>query len=239
MQNRGSWQPTRILWDESRKTYVPNRAVIYGGSYHIADLQLQAYTPLIKAHISGDVLDCGCGDVPYLAMYEGQASSVTCVDWAGTHGANRFADHETDMNEGLPLADASCDSVLCTDVLAHIYKPHQLMKEMGRVLRPGGKLLLTTPFQYWISEPPHEYYRYTQYALERMAQEAGLELVKIEAYGGRLAVELDVINKRLDSPWGWRKFRLVRAWKQLWLRDTGAQRNPLGYCMVAQKPVNA
>ena len=235
MQNRTTWKPSRIIWDDKRKTYVPNKAVVFAGSYHIAALQLKAYLPLIQEHITGDVLDCGCGTVPYLALYEPAASSITCIDWEPSHGPNPFADYHADLNQGLPLADGSVDSILCADVIAHIYKPHQLFEEFARVLRPGGKLVLFTPFQYWISEPPHDYYRFSRYALEHMCADAGLSQPDIQTYGGQRAIELDVLNKRLTSKWGWRWFRVVRAWKQLWLSDTNPERHPLGYTLVAQK----
>jgi len=49
------------------------------------------------------------------------------------------------VGEALPLADASCDRVTCTEVLEHVADPAAAVAEMARVLRGGGLLLLTTP----------------------------------------------------------------------------------------------
>lgn len=236
MKHRQQWQPNRVLWNDSRQRFEPNKAKVYGGSYFIAERQLEAYIPLIQAHISGDVLDCGCGEMPYLAVFEAQANSVTGVDWPSTHGTNRFADVEADINAGLPFDDGAFDSILCTDVIAHIFKPHDLFEAFARVLKPGGHAVVTTPFFYWISEPPHEYFRYTEYALRRLSEEAGLEVAHLAAYGGQRDVELDALNKRHATRWSYRWFRLRRAVIEASRSAGRSDIFPLGYCLVARKP---
>ena len=58
------------------------------------------------------------------------------------------------------------------------------MRGLARVLRPGGKLLLCVPFFYWIHEEPHDYYRYTEFALARFCELSELKIICLEAYGG-------------------------------------------------------
>jgi 2-polyprenyl-3-methyl-5-hydroxy-6-metoxy-1,4-benzoquinol methylase len=52
---------------------------------------------------------------------------------------------KSDFNERLPFADASFDSVVCMEVIEHIPNQLQLMSEMARLVKPGGKLIVTTP----------------------------------------------------------------------------------------------
>jgi len=66
----------------------------------------------------------------------------------------------------LPFADASFGVVLCTEVLEHCHSPHQVIAEFYRVLRPGGKLILTTRFMFPIHDAPHDYFRFTKYGLQ-------------------------------------------------------------------------
>ena len=56
--------------------------------------------------------------------------------------------------------------------------------QFHRLLRPGGKVLLTTPM-YWPShEEPYDFYRYPHFGLRRLARESGFEVVKLLPRGG-------------------------------------------------------
>jgi SAM-dependent methyltransferase len=240
MKNIDQWKPNRIEWNGSR--FIPSMRVVYPGSLHIADLQIRAYEPLIQKYVKGDLLDCGCGSVPYYAIYKDQISSSICIDWEETHGSNPFLDHVVDLNESLPLANDSFDSILITDVFAHVAEPHQLMKEFSRVLRPGGHLVLTSPFFYWISEPPHEYFRYTQFALQRFCDQNNLEVCELSAYGGRIDVFLDMINKKMTGKLSNRIFLLLSNWykRTSWYQKASERTRdkfPIGHCLVAKKKV--
>ena len=227
-----------MVWNG--KKFIPSFQVVYPGSIHIAQLQIEAYEPLIRKYITGAALDCGCGTVPYYEWYKDQIDDVTCVDWEETHGANPFLDHVVDLNQPLPFPDAAFNSILLTDVFAHVAKPDLLMSEFARVLRPGGHVVITSPFFYWISEPPHEYYRYTQYALRRFCDENLLEVCELSAYGGRIDVMLDLLNKRMTGKISNRVFlALSYGMKRTqWYRKRSmATRDkfPIGHCLVARK----
>ena len=84
----------------------------------------------------------------------------------------------------LPLATASFDAVLCFETVEHLAQPARLVAELGRVTRPGGTLILTTPNVLWEpvhalaavtglhhSEGPHHFIRYGR--LRRMILDAG------------------------------------------------------------------
>lgn len=68
-----------------------------------------------------------------------------------------------------------------------------------RVLRPGATALINTPFLYLIHEAPYDFYRYTPYALERMAGSAGLEVIQLDLIGGGMLVIADVLGKLLSN----------------------------------------
>jgi 2-polyprenyl-3-methyl-5-hydroxy-6-metoxy-1,4-benzoquinol methylase len=54
---------------------------------------------------------------------------------------------EADLNGPLPLEDRTVDAVISTEVVEHLENPRAVFREFGRLLRPGGSLLLTTPNQ--------------------------------------------------------------------------------------------
>ncbi len=71
---------------------------------------------------------------------------VTDTDHSGLQAARRrglYALHASALH--LPIADQTMDTVLCLDVIEHVTDHEQVMREIGRVLKPGGKVILTTP----------------------------------------------------------------------------------------------
>jgi hypothetical protein len=69
------------------------------------------------------------------------------------------------------------------------------MAEISRVLRPGGTVLLTTPFMYRVHEAPYDFFRYTPFAIRALAEDAGLQVAAIRTRGGYLSVACDVAFK--------------------------------------------
>lgn len=57
----------------------------------------------------------------------------------------------------IPVKDATFDNILCTEVLEHIPQPEAAIKEFGRILKSGGRLLLTAPFNSYTHMAPYHY----------------------------------------------------------------------------------
>ncbi len=88
-----------------------------------------------------------------------------------------------DLNR-LPFADAVFDGALNIVTLEHLREPHLAMREMARVLKPGGRLLLIAPHQWEVHQEPHDYFRYTGYGLQWLAEQAGLRVERLDGVGG-------------------------------------------------------
>lgn len=85
----------------------------------------------------------------------------------------------------IPVPAGSFDVVLCTEVLEHVPEPIKVVKECGRILRSGGKLLLTAPLTSGLHQEPYHYYGgYTPYWYRHFLAEAGLEQIKVTPNGG-------------------------------------------------------
>lgn len=91
-----------------------------------------------------------------------------------------------DVNEGIPLPDNTADLVICTETLEHTKQPHLVVKEMYRITKVGGTVLLTTPMVWPVHEAPYDFFRYTNYGLAHLFQEAGFTEVKTRASNGYL-----------------------------------------------------
>jgi len=80
----------------------------------------------------------------------------------------------------IALGDASIDFVLCTEVLEHIPDDAQAVRELRRVLAPGGWLLITVPTPPAVYDPDHVREGYTAEALSAMLTACGFEIVAID-----------------------------------------------------------
>lgn len=86
--------------------------------------------------------------------------------------------------ERLPFPDDAFDAMVNIVVLEHTRRPREVLTELTRSLRPGGRLLLIVPQQWEVHQQPHDYFRFTRYGLEWMLGEAGLAPLKLEPIGG-------------------------------------------------------
>lgn len=136
---------------------------------------------LVRANATGLVLDIGCAD-EWIKTYLPPQCSYFALDYPATGQAlyaarpAMFADAAN-----LPLADASVDTVLLLEVLEHLPEPRQSLAEIKRVLKPGGKLIMSMPFLYPTHDAPHDYQRYTLHGLEHVLKSAGLQCASIQS----------------------------------------------------------
>ena len=136
---------------------------------------------------SGHLLDVGCGKMPYrnylldqqfITQYTGLDIESALVYEEGIK-----PDYTWDGIR-MPFADNSFDTLMATEVLEHCPDPVLTLTEMQRVLKPGGLLFFTVPFLWYLHEVPHDEYRYTPFALQRILEQSGLEQIEIKAHGG-------------------------------------------------------
>jgi SAM-dependent methyltransferase len=114
------------------------------------------------------VLDVGCGAKPYHPFFAARAREYVGVDAVD----NPVADVRGQV-ESLPLPDASYDLVLCLQVLEHAEDPAKGVRELRRVLAPGGRVLASTHGVQMYHPAPLDLWRWTHAGLERLFSENG------------------------------------------------------------------
>ena len=124
------------------------------------------------------VLDVGAGDAPYAELFA--HTEYVTLDWESSPHEGARAVAVSASADAIPLPDASFDVVVLTQVLEHVRRPAAVLAEIARVLRPGARLLATVPFVWELHEEPHDYWRFTPYALAVLLEDAGLEAIAIE-----------------------------------------------------------
>ncbi len=223
----------------------------------VVDLQLGSIWSFIGpklALLKGNLLDVGCGEMPYRTFLPKH------IDYVGIDvpqaGAFSMQGHEEIISfDGyhIPFPDATFDTVLCTEVLEHSPEPAALIAEIGRVLKPGGTLIATVPFSARVHYAPHDFHRFSKYALAKML--GAFPDVSIEERGNDIAVlanKMVVLAVRMIHPSRWSPVRwplllllvpialcfLLLAHLTMAMK-LGSLDDPLGYGLTACKELDA
>ncbi len=153
---------------------------------------LERLTPDLGVPDNGRVLDYGCAEVPYRRFFPAGADYVT-ADLPG----NPQASVELRADGSVPCEDESFDAVLSTQVLEHVDDPGLHLSECHRVLRPGGRLLLSTHGMMLYHPDPVDYWRWTCAGLRRIVEDAGFEITRFEGIMGLTATGLQFTQDSL------------------------------------------
>lgn len=127
------------------------------------------------------LLDIGAEELPYKYLFK----HVKYYSFDLVQNSNNTIDFIGDLNEGIPNVKSNYfDYIICTQVLEHIKRPHIAFKEFSRILKPRGKLFLTTHMAFDEHMIPNDYFRFTKYGLKSLGDDVGLNLVHIKPHGG-------------------------------------------------------
>jgi SAM-dependent methyltransferase len=108
----------------------------------------------------------------------------------------------------IPLTARSVDVVMAVEVLEHMARPDLLLSEAARVLRPGGRLIITVPFMFGVHDFM-DYFRYTPLGLEELLGRCGLSLTETQKRGGTFVASTGlvrnlILNTIVGKPKDWR-----------------------------------
>ena len=149
--------------------------------------------------VGGTVLDLGAGLRPFAGLLPGK---TIALDYRPRPDVDVLGDAHR-----LPFSDATVDAIVCTEVFEHLLDPPAAARELMRVLKPGGKLVLTTRFCFPLHERPADHWRFTPYTLARLfAPLNPIVLPQHSAYHTllvlivRLVMEPTRLNRVLSPP---------------------------------------
>jgi SAM-dependent methyltransferase len=137
---------------------------------------------------AGRILDVGCGTggmLPHLAQF-GDALGLDSADEAEAACKQRCVPFVHGWGSRLPFIDGAFDVVTALDVIEHVPDDAAILRELLRVLRPGGLLLLTVPaYQFLWSQHDvfnHHQRRYRRSRLGALLRANGFEIAKLSYY---------------------------------------------------------
>ena len=131
---------------------------------------------------SADVLDVGAGRGDFKPIFSAQ--SYLGVDIY----PYPEIDLAVDLIECCPFKEGSFDLIVMANVIEHVYEYRNLISCCSRLLKPGGRLLITVPFLLKLHQEPVDFHRYTRYTLEKAAAENALEVDTLDAYTNPLGL---------------------------------------------------
>ncbi len=159
-----------------KTSFIINWTDIFKNPFYFVRWRLfQAFRRYIP-HLKGSVLDFGCGSKPYETLFVNASSYIGMdIEVSGHSHKNEKIDVFYD-GKTIPFPDNHFDNVFCSEVMEHVFNPDESLREMFRVLKPGGKLLLTCPFVWPEHEVPYDYARYSSFGIAHLLKENGFEV---------------------------------------------------------------
>ena len=142
-------------------------------------------------NIGGVVIDLGGGKNPsYERFWHIKPDKFIRVD------VNEKAEPDivADLNKPLPFDSNFADVVFLFNVIYILENPLAVLKEIYRILKPGGRLFLTSPFIFNEAKEPADYWRLTSGALEKLLKESGFNNFFIESVGERFSAAIYLIS---------------------------------------------
>lgn len=145
------------------------------------------------------VLDAGAGICPYRGHFVKNGHRYESADFGAVDKEYGQLTYRCRL-EAIPVEDGKYDLVLLSQVLEHLPEPLLVLRELHRVLRPGGSLWLTAPLYYREHEQPYDFFRYTRFGLQHLLTNAGFtveRLEELEGYSATVAHQMALAGRRL------------------------------------------
>lgn len=168
---------------------MAERALMTKIFYKVRNIRCGVVFKALEHYSCGDVLDVGGRDF-YLTARNRDVnfSTWTTLDDQIDADAMAITDRRYRFVRGdgcnMKFADNTFDIVTNLQVLEHVLSPEKMVREIARVLKPGGHGIFLIPQTSVLHEAPCHYYNFTRYWIEEIMKNAGLKILEIEPIGG-------------------------------------------------------
>lgn len=186
-----------LMIDKLKKIYQkeqfnPEFIGIFINPFYFARKGLYKHISELSKNIRGKVLDIGCGQKPYESLFD----NVTYIGLELDTPENRKFKKADIYYDGktMPFPDKYFDSIVCNQVFEHVFNPQEFLKEVNRILKLGGIILMTVPFVWDEHEQPYDYARYSSFGLKYILTQNGFEILEHRKVNNGVEVIFQLIN---------------------------------------------
>ena len=142
--------------------------------------------------INGDVLDIGCGQKPYENLCKCDKYIGLELDTLENRNYKK-ADYFYD-GKSFPFKNSNFDSIILNQVFEHVFNPDIFLKEINRVVKINGRLLMSVPFVWSEHEQPFDFARYSSFGMKSLLKRYGFEVIECRKSVNDLGVIFQLLN---------------------------------------------
>jgi SAM-dependent methyltransferase len=137
------------------------------------------------------ILDLGCGENPY--YHDFVKGDIVCLDIRKTKPSHVVSDANNP-----PFRNKSFDKIISVNLVYYLKDPFDVIKQLHKMLKDGGKLVLVMPFFYPIHDVPIDKYRFTEYGI-RALLESKFKIERLETVGGLFNLPAVIIHSLIKG----------------------------------------
>jgi len=204
---------------------------------------------LAPKYCKGRLVDVGAGRAKYKEILMPYITEYVAVDNASSdyqyknHSADKYLNVIAEA-DAMPFKNNEFDTAVCVKVIEHVKDPLAVVKEINRVLKPGGYLLLSSDWFTPSHKEPHDYWRFTEEGYHYLGETAGFKWVECFQQGGVLVSYNYIFWRTLELHGGKLGKKLYRFFAQfrtfldhiLWFFDKKFKTpDGIGHMVVLQK----
>ncbi|MDF1548083.1 MAG: class I SAM-dependent methyltransferase [Bacteroidales bacterium] len=176
-----------------KQLFSPNLLSLFINPFYIIRRSLYYSIKKYAPSLEGELLDFGCGDKPYKSLFN------KVEKYIGLDIENEAHSHEKEEidvyydGRTIPFNNGHFDVVFSSEVFEHVFDIENVINEIHRVIKPGGKLFITVPFTWNEHEIPNDFGRYTSFGIRHLLEKNGFEIISLEKSGHFAAVIAQLI----------------------------------------------